>query len=53
MYFSSASKELRALLPAAAQQQLRTDYEEAMALCLKMGMQSCKELREARRVSWN
>ena len=25
MYFSSASKELRALLPAAAQQLLRTD----------------------------
>ena len=29
MYFSSASKELRALLPPAAQQQLRTDYEAA------------------------
>ena len=26
MYFSSANKELRALLPLAAQQQLRTDY---------------------------
>ena len=46
MYFSSASKELRALLPAAAQQQLRADHEEATALCLKMGMQSCKVLRE-------
>ena len=32
MYFSSASKELRALLPPAAQQQLRADYEEATAL---------------------
>jgi len=32
MYFSSASKELRALLPPAAQQQLRTDYEAATAL---------------------
>ena len=52
MYFSSASKELRALLPPAAQQQLRTDYEEATALCLKVGMQSCKELREARMVQW-
>ena len=32
MYFSSASKELRALLPPAARQQLRTDYEAATAL---------------------
>ena len=52
MYFSSASKELRALLTPAVQQQLRTDYEEATALCLKMGMQGCKELREARSVCW-
>ena len=52
VYFSSASKELRALLTPAAQQQLRTDYEEATALCLKMGMQSCKELREATRIEW-
>ena len=51
MYFSSASKELRALLPPAVQQQLRTDYEEATALCLKVGM-SCKELREATKVEW-
>jgi len=51
MYFSSASKELRALLPPAARQQLRADYEEATALCIKMGMQSCKELREATRVN--
>ena len=36
MYFSSASKELRALLPPAAQQQLKTDYEQATALCVKM-----------------
>ena len=34
MYFSSASKELRALLPPAVQQQLRADYEEAAALLL-------------------
>ena len=47
MYFSSASKELRALLPPAARQQLRADYEEATALCLKVGMRDCKELREA------
>ena len=52
MYFSSASKELRALLPAAAQHQLRADYEEATALCVKVGMQDCKELREASRVNW-
>ena len=52
MCFSSASKELRALLPAPARQQLRTDHEEATALCVKMGMQGCKELREAWRVFW-
>ena len=52
MYFSSASKELRALLPPAVQQQLRTDYEEATALCLKMGMRDCKELSEAAVVDW-
>ena len=52
MYFSSANKELRALLPPAAQQQLRTDYEEATVLCLKVGMRDCKELREATRVKW-
>ena len=52
MYFCSASKELRALLTPAVREQLRTDYEEATALCLKMGMQSCKELREATMVEW-
>ena len=45
MYFSSANKELRALLTPAVQQQLRTDYGEATALCLKVGMRDCKELR--------
>ena len=44
---SSASEELRALLPPAAQQQLRADYEEATALCLNVGMRDCRELREA------
>ena len=48
MYFSSANKELRALLTPAVRQQLRTDYEAATALCLKMGMRGCKVLREAR-----
>ena len=52
MYFSSASKELRALLPPAVQQQLRADYEEATALCVKMGMRDCKELREATKINW-
>ena len=50
MYFSSASTELRVLLPPAVRQQLRADYEAAVALCVKMGMGSCKELREATRV---
>ena len=52
MYFSSASKELRALLPPAVQGQLRADYEAATALCLKVGMRDCKELREATEVRW-
>ena len=45
----SACKGLR----AAAQplvQQLRANYEEAAALCRKLGKRSCKELREATRV---
>jgi hypothetical protein len=52
MYFSSASTELRALLTPAVQQQLRDDHEVATALCVKMGMRSCKELREATSVHW-
>ena len=52
MYFSSASKELRALLPPAARQQLRADYEEATALCLKVGMRDCTELSAATEVEW-
>jgi len=50
MYFSSASTELRPLLPPAVRQQLRADHEVAAALCVKMGMRSCKELREATEV---
>ena len=46
---SSASHELRtatqALLP-----QLKADHEAATALCLKVGLRSCKELREAKYV---
>eukprot|EP00964_Phaeocystis_antarctica_P103283 scaffold68563_cov69-Phaeocystis_antarctica.AAC.5 len=48
---SSASNELRtatqALLP-----QLRADHEAAAAFCLKMGLWSCKELREAKVIRW-
>jgi hypothetical protein len=47
MYFSSASTELRPLLTPAVRQQLRADHEVAAALCVKMGMRTCKELREA------
>ena len=52
MYFSSASKELRALLPAAQKQQLRADYEEATAFCRRVGMRDCKELHEATEIHW-
>ena len=48
---SSVSSELRtatlALLP-----QLRADHEVATALCLKLGLRSCKALREAKKVEW-
>ena len=48
---SSVSNELRTatqpLLP-----QLRADHDEATALCRKVGMRGCKELREARGVDW-
>jgi hypothetical protein len=50
MYFSSASSELRPLLTPAVRQQLKADYEVASALCVKMGIPSCKELREATEV---
>jgi len=47
--FGSTSSELRAVTQAQ-RQQLRADHEAATALCLKLGKQSCKELREAKRV---
>ena len=53
VYFSSASSELRVLLTPALRQQLRTDYEAAAALCHKVGMSSCKELRDAMHVKWD
>ena len=46
---SSASNELRVSTQALLQQ-LRADHEAAAALCLKMGLRSCKELREAKEV---
>ena len=49
MAFGSTSSELRALTQAP-RQQLRADYEAAAALCLKMGLRSCKALREAKAV---
>jgi hypothetical protein len=47
--FGSTSNELRALTQAP-RQQLRADHEAAAALCGKLGMQSCKELREVKTV---
>ena len=49
--FSSASLGLQE--PTQAQrQQLRADHEVVAALCRKMGMRSCKEMREAKHVDW-
>jgi hypothetical protein len=50
--FSSTSSELRAVTQAQWQQ-LRADHEAAAALGRKLGKRSCKELREAWRVSCN
>ena len=50
VYFSSASSELQVLLTPALRQRLRADHEVAAALCLKVGMQSCKELRDAKKI---
>jgi len=50
--FSSASSELWAFTPAL-RQQLRADHEVAAALCRKVGVRSCKALREAKRVVWS
>ena len=47
VYFSSVSNELRELTQTL-QQQLRADHDAATVLCLKLGMRSCKELREAK-----
>ena len=50
--FSSTNSELWTLTQAP-RQQLKADHEAATALCLKLGMRSCKELREAKRVGCN
>ena len=47
--FSSASNELRKQTQALWQQ-LRAEHEAAAALCLKLGMRSCKKLREAKKI---
>ena len=52
VYFSSTSSELRVLLTPALLQQLKAGHEAAAALCRKMGMRSCKELREAFEIEW-
>eukprot|EP00964_Phaeocystis_antarctica_P087110 scaffold55232_cov63-Phaeocystis_antarctica.AAC.3 len=36
----------------ALRQQLKADHEVATVLCLKVGLRSCKELREAKAVEW-
>ena len=50
--FSSTSSELRALTQAP-RQQLKADNEVAAVLGRKAGKRSCKELREAKEVSWH
>jgi hypothetical protein len=50
--FGSASSELWTLTQAP-RQQLQADHEAAAALGRKAGKWSCKELREAKVVSWN
>ena len=49
VYLCSASTWLQEPTQALLQE-LRADHEAAAALCVKLGMRSCKELREARKV---
>ena len=51
VYLSSVSNELREPTLELLQQ-LKADHEAAAALCLKLGLRSCKELREAKEVDW-
>ena len=56
VYFSSASRWLRARTQALLQQlraEYMAEYEAAAALCRKLGLRSCKELREAKHVHWS
>jgi hypothetical protein len=46
---SSINNELRTATQEG-RQQLRADHEAAAALCLKVGLRGCKELREAKEV---
>ena len=48
---SSASHGLWAVTQEG-RQLLKADHEAAAILCLKMGLRSCKELREAKEVYW-
>ena len=48
---SSVSNELRTAT-LALQLQLRADHEMVVALCRKVGMRSCKVLREAKTIYW-
>ena len=48
---SSVSNELREPTLELLQQ-LRAEHEAATVLCVKLGLWSCKKLREARRVDW-
>ena len=49
--FSSASNGLWALTQAL-RQQLRAEHEAVAVLCRKVGMRSCKELREAKKANF-
>ena len=51
VYLSSISNELREPTQALLQQ-LKADHEAAAALCRKVGLRSCKELREAKEGNW-
>eukprot|EP00964_Phaeocystis_antarctica_P083834 scaffold52769_cov63-Phaeocystis_antarctica.AAC.2 len=51
VYLSSTSNELRTATEALLQQ-LRADHEAGAALGLKVGLRSCKELREAKQVEF-
>ena len=51
VYLSSTCSELREPTLALLHQ-LRTDHELAAALCDKVGLRSCKELRELYTIKW-